>query len=113
MAHERPRHIYTTRNLWNSNTSEGPVSSIADSSAIRDATRAFPQHQAAVTLLQSLLADPTREMLRWLDLGFPAIASVNCAAEKAGTLSGFPASDCVVAACLKSGTDTWLRATKR
>jgi ubiquinone/menaquinone biosynthesis C-methylase UbiE len=44
------------------------MDSIADSSAFRDDDRMLPQHQAALTLLQGLLSDPTIKTLTWLDL---------------------------------------------
>jgi hypothetical protein len=44
------------------------LSSIADSDALRDDGRIFPQHQAVVTLLQGWLSDPTIQSFRWLDL---------------------------------------------
>jgi 2-polyprenyl-3-methyl-5-hydroxy-6-metoxy-1,4-benzoquinol methylase len=44
------------------------VTSIADSSAFRDDGRILPQHQAALTLLQSCLSAPDTKRVVWLDL---------------------------------------------
>lgn len=44
------------------------VSTIADSSAFRDEKRVLAQHEAALTLLQGILADPSVTEARWLDL---------------------------------------------
>ncbi|MCY1067940.1 class I SAM-dependent methyltransferase [Nannocystis sp. RBIL2] len=44
------------------------MSIIADSTAYLDRARILPHHQAALTLLQALLADPKVLKLRWLDL---------------------------------------------
>jgi SAM-dependent methyltransferase len=44
------------------------MSALADSSAVLDPERLLSQHQAALTLLQSRLADPQLSVLRWLDL---------------------------------------------
>jgi len=44
------------------------MDSIADSSAFRDDERMLPQHQAALTLLQGRLSDPSVRELLWLDL---------------------------------------------
>jgi SAM-dependent methyltransferase len=44
------------------------VKSIADSDAFKDPDRVLPQHQAALTLLQGCLSNPTVVKIRWLDL---------------------------------------------
>jgi hypothetical protein len=44
------------------------VNSIADSDAFKDPDRMPPQHQAALTLLQDRLSNPTVVKIRWLDL---------------------------------------------
>jgi len=44
------------------------LDTIADSNAFKDDNRLLPQHQAALTLLQSLLADPRATEVCWLDL---------------------------------------------
>lgn len=44
------------------------MTTIADSDAFKDADRVLPQHQAALTLLQSMLSAPTRTRVAWLDL---------------------------------------------
>ncbi len=44
------------------------VTTIADSSAIRDRERVLPQHQAALTILQARLSTPGTDHLSWLDL---------------------------------------------
>ena len=44
------------------------MASIADSSAIQNPEGLLPQHQAALTLLQSRLSNPSSPNLRWLDL---------------------------------------------
>lgn len=44
------------------------MTTIADSSAFRDRERLLPQHQAALTLLQSRLSAPAVTSLAWLDL---------------------------------------------
>ena len=41
---------------------------LASSDAVFDGERLFSQHQAALTLLQRLLADPAVQSLKWLDL---------------------------------------------
>ncbi len=41
---------------------------IADSAAVFDSERMLPQHQAALTLLQSMLSNPQVDHVRWLDL---------------------------------------------
>src|SRR5687767_15127788 len=41
---------------------------IGDSNAFRSNDRTLPQHQAALTLLQGLLADPKVTTIDWLDL---------------------------------------------
>jgi len=44
------------------------VTSISASSAFKDEKRVLPQHQAALTLLQGMLANPKVVNLNWLDL---------------------------------------------
>ena len=44
------------------------MTAISDSSAFRDEKRVLPQHQAALTLLQGILANPKVLNLNWLDL---------------------------------------------
>jgi SAM-dependent methyltransferase len=44
------------------------VTTIADSTAIRNSDRILPQHQAALTLLQGRLSVPNVTRLSWLDL---------------------------------------------
>src|SRR5947209_3275918 len=44
------------------------MDSIADSSALRDPDRVWPQHQAALMLLQSQVSDPKVSVVKWLDL---------------------------------------------
>lgn len=44
------------------------MTSIADSNAIKDQDRVLPQHQAALTLLQSRLSSPKVTQIHWLDL---------------------------------------------
>lgn len=44
------------------------MTTIADSSAFKDRERLLPQHQAALTLLQSRLSTPGVSRLAWLDL---------------------------------------------
>lgn len=44
------------------------MKTIADSSAFKDGERLLPQHQAALTLLQSRLSAPQTSRLSWLDL---------------------------------------------
>jgi SAM-dependent methyltransferase len=44
------------------------MSTIADSTAFRDDSRLLVQHQAALTLLQGFLGNPSLSILRWLDL---------------------------------------------
>ena len=41
---------------------------LTDSNAFRDERRMLPQHQAALTLLQGMLANPKITSLYWLDL---------------------------------------------
>lgn len=45
-----------------------PLDTIADSNAFRDDSHLLPQHQAALTLLQSLLTEPNAAKICWLDL---------------------------------------------
>ncbi len=44
------------------------MASIADSNAVQNSERLLPQHQAALTLLQSRLSNPASPNFRWLDL---------------------------------------------
>lgn len=44
------------------------MTTIADSDAVLAKDRVLPQHQAALTILQSRLADPRRGQVRWLDV---------------------------------------------
>lgn len=44
------------------------MTTISDSSAFKDRGRLLPQHQAALTLLQSRLSTPSVSRLAWLDL---------------------------------------------
>jgi SAM-dependent methyltransferase len=44
------------------------MSSLADSSAVLDMERLLVQHQAALTLLQGMLSNPSCHELSWLDL---------------------------------------------
>lgn len=44
------------------------MSIIGDSSAVLEVERMLPQHQAAITLLSSLLQDPQVDKFYWLDL---------------------------------------------
>src|SRR5579862_985938 len=41
---------------------------IADSGALREPGRVWPQHQGALMLLQGLVSDPKAQAVRWLDL---------------------------------------------
>ncbi|GJM22515.1 MAG: hypothetical protein DHS20C15_24300 [Planctomycetota bacterium] len=42
---------------------------LGDSDAASDGSRQFPQHQAALTILQDIAANPQHSKARWLDLG--------------------------------------------
>lgn len=44
------------------------LTSFADASAARQTGRVFPQHQAAITLLQGLVGNPRSSEICWLDL---------------------------------------------
>jgi hypothetical protein len=44
------------------------MDALADSKAFRDNDRVLPQHQAALLLLQKMLADPKVLSVKWLDL---------------------------------------------
>ena len=44
------------------------MSIIGDSSAVLEFARMLPQHQAAITLLSSLLQNPQVDKFYWLDL---------------------------------------------
>jgi hypothetical protein len=46
----------------------GKMGAIADSDAVHDIRRILPQHQSALTLLNSKLQNPAVQSFRWLDL---------------------------------------------